>query len=491
MLSLLMATALSAADVRVMPDFLSDADKARLISLKRATQLFKGEHRAYFLADGRTQHHYKTEIIDGRPVTPYVVANPLRLAALKVADLLCLQSPIIAAPDGNNGQSDAIRRIDKDSGFAAVLYETVLQSGYQGESFWQIVIRDDLGTPTGGAAIVNVPADVCFPDTDSLKPNGVYGRIVKQWLVSVPGTNGKIRLLRREVHEPGVVRNELHQVNERGAIQRRVALDQLPETAGLADEQPTGATMPLLQAVPNLLIDGKPIGDFDDCGIDTLLDQINASATQIARVLRKHADPKLGVPEDLFDESGQVRATDELFAFKSKDETPFYIVWQAQLDSAFRMLDWALRQFLILTEISPSLIGMKEGAAAEAWKKLRLEAAPTLAKVARKLLTIDRAVKDIWTSTFQCENAVVPGLAYEWGEVDVTWRDGLPQDEDSQATVQATLKGAGLISTAQAVAERLGDPQQAAEEVARIEAEAEARTARLFQGGALDFAGNG
>lgn len=491
MLSLLMAIALSAADVRVLPDFLSDADKARLVSLRRAKQLFTGQHRDYFLDGGRTQHHFKAEVIDGRPVTPYVVANPARLAALKVADLLCLKSPIIAAPEGNAAQAEAIRRIDKDSGFAAVLYEAVLQSGYQGESFWQVVIRDDLGTPTGGAAIVNVPADICFPDASSLKPNGVYGRIVKQWLVTALETNGKIRLLRREIHEPGHIRNELYQVNERGAIQRRVALDQLPETAGLADEQPTGATLPLLQAVPNMLIDGKAIGDFDDCGIDTLLDQINASATQIARVLRKHADPKLGVPEDLFDQDGQVKATDELFAFKSTDETPFYIVWQAQLDSAFKMLDWAMRQFLILTEISPSLIGMKEGAAPDAWRKLRLEAAPTLAKVARKLLTIDRSVKDIWTTAFETENALVPGARYAWSEADVTWRDGLPQDEDSQANVQATLKSAGLISTAQAVAERLGDPDQAAEEVARIEQEAEQRTARLFQGGALDFAGNG
>jgi hypothetical protein len=227
----------------------------------------------------------------------------------------------------------------------------------------------------------------------------------------------------------------------------------------------------LLDFVPNFTVGGRSVSDYEN--IDEIVDQFTAAVSQAAGVIAKHADPKLGLPEDIFNEDGTVKIGEDAFAFKSKDEIPVYLTWNAELKSALAMIDNWLQWLLILMETSPSLVGLKKGAAPDAWKKLRLEAVNTLAKVGRKTLYWGRFITDIFRKAHKLENAT-PGVRYDHGDVAVKWNDGLPVDESDKINDVSTMKDNGLVDRQTGV-ELIHGPEAARQINERLDAEDEAK----------------
>jgi hypothetical protein len=176
----------------------------------------------------------------------------------------------------------------------------------------------------------------------------------------------------------------------------------------------------------------------------------------------------MAMPEELFDEQGNVRADHEVFAFNDPDRLPRYITWDAELQHAMADRAFVLNQLLVRTETSPALLGLKEGAAPDAYKKVRLESFNSLAKAGRKRAYWNAGLRRALGVAQDLENALPNGPRYARGPVAVELRDGIPLDDLEQARRIAVLRGAGLISLERALQEQLHDPSAVEKELARL-----------------------
>jgi len=455
------ASSAELAAMATLPAFLTDAQKRRLAKIKAGRQLFCGAWRRYLLTEGRTAHVFK-ELTNARGVERplLVTVNVLGLAARKTADLLMLEPPGISAAEGFDAQQDAIDAINQASHIEAKLYGAALASTYEGEA-WMQVLR------FGGRTVIeHVPADQCFPVGDR-RPDGTYPAAEKQWLLAAGEGRERRHYLRKEVHTAGAIANELWELNAYGRIERQVPLATYYGAEAPPEKIDTGVDEILLACCPNFRAGGENLSDFE--GVDELVDQFTASVSQAARVLAIHADPKLGLPAEMFDESGKVRASDEAFVVETGGTMPQYLTWNAQMEASLKMIDNWLKWLLVTIEMSPSLLGLREGAAPDAYKKLRLEAANTLAKVGRKKLYWDRVLRDVYRRAAKLDQ-VSPGMRYDWDEVSIDWHDGIPLDEGEETEIVALQRSAGLVDRETAV-EKLEGPERAPEIVDRLKDE--------------------
>jgi hypothetical protein len=111
---------------------------------------------------------------------------------------------------------------------------------------------------------------------------------------------------------------------------------------------------------------------------------------------------------------------------------------------------------------------LKEGAAPDAYKKVRLESFNSLTKAARKAAYWRAGVRRALGVAQDLENAIDGGPRYARGEIAVQLRDGIPSDLLEDARRLAVLRHAGLISLRRAVEEQLQDPAAVEKELARL-----------------------
>jgi len=213
---------------------------------------------------------------------------------------------------------------------------------------------------------------------------------------------------------------------------------------------------------------GRPLSDYD-IAID-LQDALNAKHTQIARVLAKHADPKLAMPSRMANDFGSAYASDDLTFFDHVDEIPKYIVWNAELQHAFADRDFALHNLLVSTRDQPGAARLKEGAHNDAYKKVKVQAMSSLKKAERKKTSWTVGIRRAIRVAQALENTL-PGNRYNQDPIGVTLQDGIPLDELDEANRLSILRGADLISERRGIEAQLSDP-------AAVEAELEELCAR-------------
>jgi len=446
--------------------FLSREDQARLERIRQGRMLFDGKHREYFLEEARTQYDFPPMVINGTAERLYQTHNVLGLISLKSGDLLFGESPIIRAEDSI--QQDRIDALDDRSSLHALLIGCAIDASYEAECFLEAVVDD------GEVYLCQAPADSIFP-RGRLRPDGQY-RAYDRYAIKQIGTEtNPITLLLETRYEPGLITRRCYQL-ERDGKRREIDLNQWPLDDGGAPLEPvtrTGIDRPTIIWIPNLLVRQRAVSDYD--GAIDLQDKLNAKESQISRVLAKHADPKLAAPATMADEQGNLPGGGAVYFYRNKDEIPSYIVWNAELESSMRDRTETLRSLLIRTETSPSLLGLKEGAAPESHKKMRLEAHNSLSKAQRK--------SAIWTSGVtraivlaQDLEQTLPGVRYDRGPIAVELRDGLAMDFDELIGGIATGRAARVISRRRAVEMQLVDPAAVDKEVAELEAEDAAAT---------------
>ena len=233
----------------------------------------------------------------------------------------------------------------------------------------------------------------------------------------------------------------------------------------------TGVAQNTITWIPNLLIRGNPVSDYD--GAIELQDALNAKNSQVGRVLLKHSDPRLAFPEELFDEQGNVRSDHEVFAFHDPKRLPQYITWDAELQHAMADRAFILNQLLVRTETSPVTAraerrrrarGVQEGPPGKFQQSLESRAQGGVLE--------SRVAPGAGRRAGAGERHSPAAARYERGPLGIQLRDGIPLDELDRAQRLAVLRGAGLISVERALEEELQDPSAVAKELARLEGEA-------------------
>lgn len=354
----------------------------------------------------------------------YVMANFAGLISKVSADMLFGEAPKIVMP--TKEQQKFIDALVHDNGLNTLLYESGLENSRRGDVVFKIRVQDN-----------RLIWETANPKTyfPRLNPDNISGDPLAHefaWIVNV----GSREYVRKEIHTPGLIQNEVwefgnHEIGARASWP--AVYPDIPET------QPTGINRNLVIHVPNFRDRSRFFGIDDYQDIATLQFALNNRLTKNENVLDKHSDPILAVPEGVLDENGKIkREALQMFEMIPDPETgeapgkPEYIVWNASLDNSFKQIDKLMDFLFMFSETSPDAFGMGKSAVTSG-RALKLLMTRTIAKINRKRLYFDRAIKEaMYVSQLlaKAHNLSSMGATVVGEPIipEIEWADGLPAD---------------------------------------------------------------
>lgn len=445
-------------------DFPYAGEKRRLDDYEYFERLFFGQHFDAFRI--RIDNKMYGEVYNQ---LRYVKANFAGLVSKVCADMLFSEGIEISADDGDQEFIDALVRTNK---LDIQFYESALSNSYLGDALFKVRIgkrHPSSATEQPTVIIEDITPTVYFPTIDQFNVRQDPETKELAWTFTV----GKKTYLRKEIHTAGKIENKVYEM-QANKIMQEVGL----EILGIKDLQPVVETKieeSLLIHVPNWKTGRRYWGISDYYDLDALFYAINNRLTKTDNILDKHSDPILAVPEGILDEKGQVKKGSlgmvEVPAGVGNEGKPEYIVWNASLDNAFKEIEKLVEMFFMISETSPDILGMGQGQA-ESGRALKLKLLRTIAKVSRKKLYYDHAIKEVLYTAQK--------LAKAWGvEVDgvklkkepvfpsIEWSDGLPIDISEQIDNETKALDAGITSKADAIMRTYGYDKETAEKMVK------------------------
>jgi hypothetical protein len=422
-----------------------------------------GEYRRFEqLFEGRHQEAFNLPAPNARRLQRYLVCNMAGLISKTCADILFGETPRITATDPE-AQAAAVR-LARETHLRVVGYEAALSASFRGDAVLKVHWTPD------GARISEVPPTLYLPelDPDDLR---TVRRATLAWLRP---HNGAL-YLRREIHEPGIVRHRVDEVDATDyRLRARVPLSVLYGDDAPDEEMETGLpAIPLLH-VPNYRTGSGFWGYSDYVGLEGLFQALNERLSQVSEVLRKHASPRLAVPQDYIRPDGTV-ALDDLEVIPFDPHTrprPEYLTWDAHLTAAFGEVDKLIDLILLTSETAPAMFGLEKYGVAESGRALKYRLLRTLAKISRKRAYFGIAISQALYLAQLLE--VQHGARYTPQPPEIDWNDGLPNDDREAAEIEQILLRSGASSLDTTLAHLHPDwtPAQVAEEKSLIKASA-------------------
>ena len=430
----------------------------RITAYERFEKLFLGRHKELWnLQPGKYQ------------LRRYIVANFAGLISRLSADLLFGEHPDFLAPDDEEEGQEALDDLVVRNGLQLMCYESALANSFRGDAV--VKVRWGKRSPTAEepeAIIEETPASIFFPEVDEDDVRRVL-RLALAWPKRDPA-NPSVMYLRIEEHEPGTIRHRLMRFSG-GRATEQVPLATLEAYQDLPEEEETGLDHIPVFHVPNFRYGSRFWGISDYEGLESLFEATNNRLSQIDVVLDKHVAPKIILPPGFIDEEGRVRF-DRMEAIEIDPGTspPSYMTWEGQLAAAYQQVDRLLDLMFITSETAPSAFGLDKFGIAESGRALRLRLLRTLAKINRKRLYYDAALKAALL-TAQILDVTHGSGGYEPAEPTIQWADGLPEDMVEMVEIESQRLTAGNTSMESSV-RRLDGPDAVEAEMARIAEEA-------------------
>ena len=230
---------------------------------------------------------------------------------------------------------------------------------------------------------------------------------------------------------PGQILNELWRL-EGSEIKDQVKLSTIPAYAGLQESVATGYPGLLVEHVPNWRLDDEFWGVSDYSDLESLFDELNNRISKASRILDKHSDPKLILPPGSMQYDDRTNRyyvnKDDLQCFEVDTERvgsdlPRYLVWDAQLEAAFKQIDNLLSMLMMCAEISPSMFGMDKYGVAESGRALKYRLIRTMAKVNRKKKYFDQGLRNILYAAQVLESQYGIDRGFEPRYPRIEWAD--------------------------------------------------------------------
>jgi len=442
--------------------------QARINAYSKYDKLFDGKHFEAFSIEINslqyTQNYAKLK---------YVAVNFAGLISKVSADMLAGEP--ITVSGSTKEMTDWLKGLTFENSLHTQLYESALKNSARGDAIFKV--RSGPKNPGDSISTVfieDITPAIYFPmiDAGNWRAQPKYQELA--FLVNI----GKDEYIRIERHYPGKIENELWEYKDK-ALYRKAPLA-LYDPA-LPEVQETGIDRSLIIHVPNWRA-GDYFGVSDYHDIEALMYAVNNRMTKNENILDKHSDPILALPEGVLDEQGNIRK-DKLQLFTipdnemgSKPAKPEYITWDASLDNSFKQIDKLIEFLYMTSETSPAVFGMDQGGAAESGRALKLRLMRTIAKINRKKLYYDQALKEaIYVAQllakqhgYEVMGKKLPGAA----EVpNIVWADGLPIDEQEQIENMGNRLDQGTISKTDAISHLDGLDREDAEAKAKAIAE--------------------
>jgi hypothetical protein len=429
--------------------------------------LFAGKHDEVYsrVQQWLDKEHDKTIV--------YIVANFAGLISKICADLLFGEQIKVIIGEEDSEERKALNNIVINNKLHTRCYEMSLASSFRGDAVFKARFGKPAAWDKEKAIIEAVPPSYFFPHLNGDNIQEMTGCTLA-WEKKL----GDKKYLRKEIHTPGLIENELWQLDG-SKVKGRVKLSTLGEYVGLPESQETGYPGLLVEHVPNWRLDDMFWGISDYADLESMFDELNNRVSKISRILDKHSDPKLILPPGMmkYDERNkrwyinkedlQVVEVDQA----EVGDLPRYLVWDAQLEAAFKQIDKLLDLLMMMSEVSPSVFGMDKNGIAESGRALKFRLLRTLAKVNRKKLYFDQGLKNILYAA-QVLDVTHGKASYEPQVPRIEWADGLPADPLEQSEIEANRMAAGNTSLESSVRRMDGlDDEGLKEELDRIQKE--------------------
>jgi hypothetical protein len=390
----------------------------------------------------------------------------------KPADLLVGEPPIYESGKGDDSEEQKrLNRIVEENDLNQLIHENTVGNGYRGDGF--LKVRFDYKQDFSGLAElgVGIPEGAeMLPIIESVNPSYVFPRLSQgrakdfkeisiAWVEWVETAKTEVPYLNVERHFPGFILYERYLLKQReGSVDVRYGV---PITYYYIEEKvQTGRDNDLVETgVPHLLVRHIPYKSTDETWegisgiekIEGLLSAIADRVTQVDYILWKHADPTAyGPPIDEGDE--RLRMGGKYIGVLKEDVIPGYMTWNAQLDAAFKELDYLVGLVFQISETPQWLFGTTladngggTGTSHTDSGAIKARFMPILSKVKRIRTHVDKAVRDALWLAMEVENRQMDGVAgfkkYTPVYPKIQWKDGIPRDEKEFAEIMQIRTG--------------------------------------------------
>lgn len=446
------------APLGIFPD---KEQKARISNYRYYENLFFGRH-----FDAFNIRVNSTDFNKAYGVLRYISVNFAGMISKICADML-FSEPVTVRLEDEKAQ-EYVDALWDDNNLDTQLYESALGNSHNGDAL--IKVRAGKRHPNdkkSSVIIEDITPSIYFPNLD---PFNVRAMPLSQDLAWVIDQDKK-RYLRKETHTPGLIVNKVY-LMEGDKIVSEVS----DSTIGLSlkPEEPTKIDRSLLIHVPNWKTGGQYFGTSDYNDLESLFFAINNRMTKTDNILDAHSDPILMVPPGILNEKGQFKKKDHrvIELGEGEDGKPEYVVWDASLENAFKEIDKLVEFVFMIGEVSPDALGMGKGGTAESGRALKYKLMRTIAKVQRKKMYYNTAIREAVL--------VAQQMGIAWGiEVDgikppakaerptLTFADGVPIDESEQIETEGKAIDAGIQSKKNAIMKVYGLDEAEAEEKAK------------------------
>ena len=433
------------------------AELERISLYKQNRDLFEGKHDKVF-------KDWIRLLRDDQQATLEIILNwPKRLSTL-FADLLLGEPPQIEAGDEGSKEQDAVNRLIELNSLFNTAYEVALDVSRFGVGLFKIR-HDGRGIVEAQTPLVWFP--VVQPDNVKDVTAHVLGWDYEAEEQAIWGAKMQ-RYLKLEIHERGRITTRLHKLAA-GNI------------AGLVEESivQTGVDDFLVVPVFNLSTSDRLTGLDDYSDLDSIVQEFEVRIAQISRILDKHADPNMYGPDSALEQDQNTgkwtfRGGGKFYPVAQGEQPPGYVVWDGQLEAAFKEIELLMEQLYILSETSAAALGQLKVGLAESGTALRRLMMAPLAKTNRIRLRFDPALKKTLALASELEAAqgMAKAVKLEQKNIHITWQDGLPDDDMEETQIESTRYAAGLSSLESALQRLDGLEGEALQtEIERIRAE--------------------
>lgn len=367
-----------------------------------------------------------------------VLFNYQKLMALKTADLVAGEYPIITCESEAGKQT--IKDIRFDTDFDNNLYATCLDLSRFGDAIWRMYRSADGKKNT----YCNWMPTEWFPIVST---DGTFTEKLEclVWPVCIDKEKN-IWELHAQVHDVGFYMFYRFEYLATCGLNEKVPTS---GTIGKLLEEPTkvstGFTRNAVIHLRPYKVTGTVYGSDDFAAIDSIIVELTTRMAQISNILDKHADPSLVGPPTLLslDENGELYfKKGKFYSVSQGEEKPEYLTWDGKIDSAFRQCEFLIKQLYVLSEMGSTLLGADDGGSqAVSGNAMRLKMVNPLAKVRRISNNLTKPVAELFSDL----SAKGYTEKLECSQISIVWKDGLPDDPREQIEIVKLLTGKSQI----------------------------------------------
>lgn len=413
------------------PWSLTAAEQARLDAYQKAQDLVSKAADQWDLAYQREKAK-----ATGGIVPPQLWVNIPGLVARTAADLILSQAPALKNSDAN--VQTRLAALALRSQLYKLAWRSVYWLSIQGDAF--LIIQD-----------VTQAANKPLPLISLRRATGSVARGIR---TEDPSSARKFLFRSSILNGAAVV--DLYLEMLAGRNNWTVSNGALP--AGYPPTIETREDVPLAVHLAALRGDAtdENFGEADSAGTEDLCFEISNRLRQVSKILNRHAEPAMNVPDGAMDEGGALAVADKKVFERGVDGSGAeYITWQSQLAEAYTEIDKILDLILLLSETPAALWGRDKNGQAESGRALKFRLLAGLGKARRTGGMLKEALATAARLALRREDILAGHTPGEY-QVDVGLPDTFIADETETVDKIVKLRQAGVMSVRQGVEDGQG-----------------------------------